>query len=85
MFQPRIITKLATALVVSLCVVAYVHAQTATSPRVASTTTAMSAHGFKASDVIGQSVYTMDDQEKGKIKDLMMNERAKIRAGSQRG
>jgi sporulation protein YlmC with PRC-barrel domain len=29
-------------------------------------------HGWKASELIGQSVYTTDDQEKGKIKDLMI-------------
>jgi sporulation protein YlmC with PRC-barrel domain len=29
-------------------------------------------HPWKASELIGQSVYTADDQEKGKIKDLMI-------------
>jgi hypothetical protein len=43
-------------------------AQNPTTPRAP----APSAHAWKASEVIGQSVYTMDDQEKGKIKDLMI-------------
>jgi hypothetical protein len=32
----------------------------------------MERHPWKASELIGQSVYTTDDQEKGKIKDLMI-------------
>src|SRR3954466_9987766 len=39
---------------------------------------ATSAHGWKASDVIGQSIYTMKDEEKGKIKDLMIGPDGKI-------
>jgi sporulation protein YlmC with PRC-barrel domain len=30
-------------------------------------------HAFKASELIGQSVYTAGDQEKGKVKDLMLS------------
>ncbi len=53
-------------------------AQTPTTPRAATTAPMTGAHAWKASDVIGQSVYTMDDQEKGKIKDLMIGPDGKI-------
>jgi sporulation protein YlmC with PRC-barrel domain len=53
-------------------------AQTPTTPRTAANTPTTGAHAWKASDVIGQSVYTMDDQEKGKIKDLMIEPDGKI-------
>jgi hypothetical protein len=60
-------------------VVALANAQTQITPRIqASGTSVTSAHAWKASDVIGQSVYTMDDQEKGKIKDLMIGPDGKI-------
>jgi hypothetical protein len=39
---------------------------------------ATSAHAWKASDLIGQSVYTTGDEEKGKIKDLMIGPDGKI-------
>jgi sporulation protein YlmC with PRC-barrel domain len=39
---------------------------------------AMAAHGWKASDLIGASIYTMRDEEKGKIKDLMIGPDGKI-------
>jgi PRC-barrel domain len=62
-----------------LGVVAFANAQTQTPTRIqAPDTSATSTHAWKASDVIGQSVYTMDDQEKGKIKDLMIGPDGKI-------
>jgi len=39
---------------------------------------AMSAHGWKASDLIGAAIYTNKDEEKGKIKDLMIGPDGKI-------
>jgi len=36
------------------------------------------SHAWKASELIGQSVYTAGDQEKGKIKDLMIGADGKI-------
>jgi hypothetical protein len=38
----------------------------------------MSDHGWKASDLIGQSVYTTGDQEKGKIKDLFISPNGRV-------
>ena len=35
-------------------------------------------HAWKASELIGQSVYTTGDQEKGKIKDLMIGPDGKV-------
>jgi len=71
--------SLVTALVIGL---AYADAQTPAQRQVPATTPgvvpATSAHGWKASDVIGQSVYTMKDEEKGKIKDLMIGPDGKI-------
>jgi hypothetical protein len=40
--------------------------------------TAHGGHAWKASDLIGQSVYTTGDQEKGKIKDLMIAPDGKV-------
>jgi len=39
---------------------------------------AMSAHGWKASDLIGAAIYTNKDEEKGKIKDLMIGPDDKV-------
>jgi len=60
-----------------LGIVAFANAQAPTTPRIQAPATP-STNAWKASDVIGQSVYTMDDQEKGKIKDLMIGPDGKI-------
>jgi hypothetical protein len=79
MFHSRLLPVSAIALLLTVGIVAYSKAQAPATQRPAATTApSTSAHAWKASDVIGQSVYTMDDKESGKIKDLMIGPDGKI-------
>jgi hypothetical protein len=77
----RTTTGIAVAAVFAIGI-ALANAQTPVDRQVPATTPghapATSAHGWKASELIGQSVYTMNDEEKGKIKDLMIGPDGKI-------
>jgi len=62
--------------------IAFANAQAPAQRQVQATTPgaqpAMAAHGWKASDLIGAAIYTNKDEEKGKIKDLMIGPDGKI-------
>ncbi|HZZ30284.1 MAG TPA: PRC-barrel domain-containing protein [Pirellulales bacterium] len=69
-----LVAALASGIVV--CAATFVAISQAQTPdrRLDRTQTQMdSGRGFKASELIGQSVYSPGDQEKGKIKDLMIS------------